>query len=137
MRSSPAWVSLLSFAKHFQDDMLTGRHSFGKGATRTTFTFVEWSQQTEVIDAWEELARIHGLTFDPFKDRGNVFGLTDVSILCGWPFTQSISKARHYGWLGTVDTYESIFETLTELGRLRVSVPPSAKEYRPWDATDS
>ncbi|KAG4432260.1 hypothetical protein IFR05_012266 [Cadophora sp. M221] len=110
---------------------------FGKGVTRTTFTFVDWSQKTEVVDAWKELTSMHGLKFDPFEDRGGVFGLTDVSILCGWPFTQSIGKARHFGWLGTVDTYESIFQTLTELGNLGVCVSPKVKEYRPWEVSDS
>ncbi|KAH6699958.1 hypothetical protein BKA64DRAFT_714247 [Cadophora sp. MPI-SDFR-AT-0126] len=110
---------------------------YGKGVTRTTFSFVEWSQKPEVVDAWKELTYKHNLTFDPFEDRGGVFGLTDVSILHGWPFTQSISKARHFGWLGTVDTYESIFQTLSELGSLGVCVSPVVKEYKPWKTTDS
>lgn len=98
---------------------------------------MEWSEQEEVIGAWKELAEMHALTFDPWKDRGNVFGLTDVSVICGWPFTQSLSKARHFGWLGTTDSYESIFQTLIDLGNLGVGVPPAVKEYRPWSAPDS
>jgi hypothetical protein len=98
---------------------------------------MKWSEQSEVQQAWKELTEIHGLKFDPFQDRGNVFGLTDVSILCGWPFTQSLSKARHFGWLGTVDTYESIYHTLFELGELGVGVPPLVKDYKPWSMPDS
>lgn len=129
--------------RHLLSFILTRGHSltcitpsFGRGITRTTFTLLEWSHKPEVVEAWEELSRKFKLTTDPFKDRGGVFGLADVSVTCGWPFTQSMGKARKFGWLGTVDTYESIFQSLKELGEIGVSVPPVVKDFRPWGRED-
>lgn len=42
-----------------------------------TFTLREWSDRKEVADAWAELKKKHGLLFDPFADKDQVFGITD------------------------------------------------------------
>lgn len=48
-----------------------------RGATSVTFTLREWSDRKEVVNAWEELKKEHGLLFDPFADKDQVFGITD------------------------------------------------------------
>ena len=88
---------------------------------------MEWSEQPEVIQAWKELTTQHGLRFDPFKDRASSFGVTDSAIIGGWALSLSMRKAVKMGWHGQVDSYESAFWTLRDLGRLKVA-PPVAME---------
>jgi hypothetical protein len=84
---------------------------------------MEWSEKPEVVKAWEELKAKHGLLIDPFKDRAQIFGMTDSSIIGGWPLSLSMRKARKMGFHATVDSYESMFETLQEFVDLKVSPP--------------
>lgn len=65
----------------------------------------------------------YDLVLDPFKDRAQVFGMSDSAILGGWPLSLSMRKARKFGFHGTVDSFESTFVTLQSLARMRVVVP--------------
>ncbi|KAF2165048.1 hypothetical protein M409DRAFT_24434 [Zasmidium cellare ATCC 36951] len=103
---------------------------YGWAASRTTFSLQEWSESQEVVDAWEVLSKRHGLRFDPFKDRAQVFGITDSALLGGWPLSLSMRKARKFGFHGTVDSYESAFETIKALARMGVAVPMVRGEFR-------
>ncbi|KAK4505209.1 hypothetical protein PRZ48_003172 [Zasmidium cellare] len=103
---------------------------YGWATSRTTFSLQEWSESQEVVDAWEALSKQHGLLFDPFKDRAQVFGITDSAILGGWPLSLSMRKARKFGFHGTVDSYESAFETIKALAKMGVAVPMVRGEFR-------
>jgi hypothetical protein len=100
-----------------------------RGVTRSTFSLVEWSGQKEVQQAWKELSREYGLLFNPFKDRAQVFGVADSALIGGWALSLSMRKARKMGWHGCVDSYESMFETILGLARLKVVPLPAVKEF--------
>ncbi|KAK5681247.1 hypothetical protein LTS10_007009 [Elasticomyces elasticus] len=100
-----------------------------RGVTRFTFSLLEWSQSAKVEKAWRELSSKHELLFDPFKDRAQVFGMTDSAIIGGWALSLSMRKARKMGWHGCVDSYESMFQTIRDLGRLKVTPPMQATAF--------
>lgn len=81
--------------------------------------------------AWRELTAKHGLVLDIFseKNRHDIFGITDSAVIGGWPLSLSMRKARRLGFLGTVDSYESMFRTIKDLARLKIAVPPVVSEY--------
>ncbi|KAK5722543.1 hypothetical protein LTR15_005774 [Elasticomyces elasticus] len=103
-----------------------------RGVTRSTFSLLEWSQSAKVDKAWKELSAQHGLLFDPFKDKAQVFGMTDSAIIGGWPLSLSMRKARKMGWHGCVDSYESMFQTIRDLARLKVTPPMQATDFEEW-----
>ncbi|CAK1357288.1 hypotheticalsprotein [Cercospora beticola] len=100
-----------------------------QGVTRCTFSLLEWSKQPEVESAWEQLKQQHNLVLDPFQDREQIFGITDSAVIGGWPLSLSMRRARKMGFLGTVDSYESMFHTLQEFVRLKMSPPLAVAEY--------
>lgn len=87
---------------------------------------MEWSQQPEVEDTWKELAREHGLVLDPFADayRARVFAFADSAVVGDGAMTTSLRKARAHGFLGTVDSFRSVFEAFHEMARLKLTVAP-------------
>ncbi|KAK1831880.1 Iridoid synthase [Podospora conica] len=93
---------------------------------RSTFSLLEWSLRPEVEEAWKVLRERHGLVLDPFDDRyrARIFSFSDSALIGDAPMTISIHKAREFGFFGTVDSYRSIFDTMGELGRLKLIVPP-------------
>ena len=93
------------------------------GVTRSTFSLMEWSEQPEVVQAWKELSEKHGLLIDPFKDRAQIFGMTDSAIIGGWALSLSMRKARALGFHASVDSYESMFQTAQDLAKLKVAPP--------------
>ncbi|KAK5274519.1 hypothetical protein LTR99_004773 [Exophiala xenobiotica] len=99
------------------------------GTTRSTFSLLEWSEAPEVVDAWAELAKKHNLLLDPFKDRAQIFGMTDSAVIGGWALSLSMRKARKMGWLGNVDSFESAFYCLKDLARLRVAAPLALDKF--------
>ena len=104
--------------------------SYGpQGVTRSTFSLLSWSERPEIETAWKELSEKHSLQFDPFKDRAQVFGMTDSAIIGGWALSLSMRKARKMGWHGCVDSYEAMFHTIRDLGRLKVTPPMHAREF--------
>lgn len=66
---------------------------------------------------------------DPFKDRAQIFGMTDSAVIGGWALSLSMRKARKMGWLGNVDSFESAFYCLKDLARLKVSPPLAVDEF--------
>ncbi|KAK5708814.1 hypothetical protein LTR17_020357 [Elasticomyces elasticus] len=100
-----------------------------RGVTRSTFSLLEWSQSDKVEKAWKELSSKHELLFDPFKDKAQVFGMTDSAIIGGWALSLSMRKARKMGWHGCVDSYESMFQTIRDLARLKVTPPMQATAF--------
>jgi hypothetical protein len=99
------------------------------GVTRSTFSLLEWSESPKVVEAWNELSKKYGLLLDPFKDRAQIFGMTDSAVIGGWALSLSVRKARKLGFLGNVDSYESAFHCLKDLARLKVSPPLAMQEY--------
>ncbi|KAL3462669.1 hypothetical protein BJX64DRAFT_299414 [Aspergillus heterothallicus] len=97
------------------------------GVTRTTFSLQEWAERPEVQAAWKELADKHGLSLDPFtaKNKAQIFGMTDSAVIGGWALSLSMRKARKLGFLGTVDSYETAYNTISDLARLKVVPPPA------------
>ncbi|PVH72836.1 NAD(P)-binding protein [Cadophora sp. DSE1049] len=96
---------------------------------RSTFSFMEWSEQPEVVQAWKVLAKMHNLLLDPFKDRGQIFGITDSAVIGGWALSLSMRKARKMGFHATVDSYESMFQTLHDLAKLHVAPAPTQSKF--------
>lgn len=94
---------------------------------RSTFSLLEWSLRPEVEEAWRVLKERHGLVLDPFEDayRARVFSFSDSALIGDAPMTIGMRKARDFGFFGTVDSYRSMFETMGELGRLKLIVPPA------------
>lgn len=96
---------------------------------RSTFSLLEWSQQPEVELAWKEISKEHGLVLDPFDRayRARIFSFSDYAVIGDGPMTLSMRKARQYGFLGTVDSYRSMYDTFQELARLKMIVSPRNK----------
>lgn len=112
--------------------MLTNCSYGPKGETRISFSLHEWSEDPEVQKAWKELSEEHGLLVDHFKDaarRAQVFAMSDSSIIGGWALSLSMRKARKMGFHGSVDSYESMFDTLRDLAKLKVVPPLAVAEY--------
>jgi hypothetical protein len=110
--------------------LLIGTYRYGPyGVTQSSFSLMEWSEQPEVVKAWEELKARNGLLIDPFKDRAQIFGMTDSAIIGGWALSLSMRKARKMGFHGSVDSYESMFETLQEFVTLKMSPPLAQKKF--------
>lgn len=84
---------------------------------------MEWSEKPEVVSAWEEIKNRNGLLIDPFKDRAQIFAMTDSAIIGGWALSLSMRKAHKFGFHGSVDSYESMYYTLQEFVKLKVSPP--------------
>ncbi|KAJ8119666.1 hypothetical protein ONZ43_g3432 [Nemania bipapillata] len=107
---------------------------FGPQATlRSTFSLLEWSYKPEVEKAWREIAQEHRLVLDPFDDhyRSRIFSFADSALIGDAPMVTSIRKARQFGFFGTVDSYHSMFNTMHELGRLKLAVAPIVSEFKP------
>ncbi|KAK5997672.1 hypothetical protein PT974_00027 [Cladobotryum mycophilum] len=105
---------------------------YGPQATfNSTFSLLEWSLQPEVEAAWKELAQQHDLVLDPFDDRyrARIFSFADSAVIGEAAMTISVRKARNYGFFGTVDSYNSIFDTLHDLARLKLIVPPNTDKF--------
>lgn len=97
--------------------------------TRSTFSLLEWSEKPEVVQAWKELSEKNKLLLDPFKDRAQIFGMTDSAIIGGWALSLSMRKARKMGFHGCVDSYESMFQTLQDFANLRVAPAPVQPKF--------
>lgn len=55
--------------------------------------------------------------------------MTDSAVIGGWALSLSMRKARRLGFLGTADSYESAFNTMRDLARLKVIVPLVKEEF--------
>jgi hypothetical protein len=100
-----------------------------QGVTRCTFSLLEWSKKADVEAAWAQISAKYGLLLDPFKDREQIFGITDSAVIGGWPLSLSMRKARKLGFHGTVDSYESIFHTLRKFAELGMSPPLRVDDF--------
>ncbi|CAK7235566.1 hypothetical protein SBRCBS47491_009336 [Sporothrix bragantina] len=102
-----------------------------QGVTRSTFSLLEWSGEPEVQAAWAELAKKHDLALDPFTDvnRPQIFSMTDSAVIGGWALSLSMRKARTLGFHATADSFETAFNTIRDLARLKVVPPPSASAF--------
>jgi len=111
---------------------LTPRGYGPQAQLRSTFSLLEWSLQPAVEQAWEEMRVRDGLVLDPFDDRyrARVFSFADSAVIGDAAMTTSVSKARRAGFLGTVDSYRSVFETLRDMGRLRLIPGMVVEEFR-------
>ncbi|KAK5652211.1 hypothetical protein OQA88_10708 [Cercophora sp. LCS_1] len=110
----------------------TTPRGYGPQATlKSTFSLLEWSLQSEVEETWKKLAAQHDLALDPFDDRyrARIFSFADSAVIGDAAMTISIRKARDFGFFGTVDSYHSIFQTMQDLARLKLIVPPSAEVF--------
>lgn len=75
---------------------------------------VQWSQRTDVKDAWRRIAKREGLQDDAFDKATWTF----LGFVLGrdYDLVISMNKARKAGWTGYVDTWESLEEVLEVLG---------------------
>lgn len=97
--------------------------------TRYTTSLVEWADDPEVRKAWKVLSDQYGLLVDPFKDPASLFGISDSAVIGAWPLSLSMRKARKLGFHGNVDSYESMFNSLNDLARIRVIPPTKVKKF--------
>ncbi|KAJ5976203.1 hypothetical protein N7481_009910 [Penicillium waksmanii] len=90
-----------------------------------------WSGKTEVQQAWIRLSEDYGLVLDPFDEqkRAQIFGMSDSALLGDWPLSLSMRKARKLGFFGTADSFETAFEAIQDLARLKLVIPTVMKEY--------
>lgn len=102
-----------------------------QGVTRSTFSLLEWAGEPEVQAAWAELAKKHSLALDPFTEvnRSQIFSMTDSAVIGGWALSLSMRKARALGFHGTADSFETAFDTIRDLSRLKVVPPPTAASF--------
>lgn len=55
--------------------------------------------------------------------------MTDSAVIGGWALSLSMRKARRLGFLGTADSYETVFNTMRDLARLKVVAPLVKEEF--------
>jgi hypothetical protein len=55
--------------------------------------------------------------------------MTDSAVIGSWPLSLSMRKARKLGFLGNVDSYETSFNAIRDLARLKVVPPPVVAEF--------
>ncbi|CAH0018927.1 unnamed protein product [Clonostachys rhizophaga] len=110
----------------------TTPRGYGPQATmRSTFSLLEWSLKPEVEQAWKEIAHKHDLVLNPFDPlyRARIFSFSDSAVIGDGAMTLSMRKARNHGFFGTLDSYRSIFDSLHELARLKMIMPPVVGEF--------
>jgi nucleoside-diphosphate-sugar epimerase len=98
---------------------------------RHSFTLADWASDPSARKAWEEImAKSDGkLTENPWEGDLKDFFMGDFAYL---PFgTQSMNKARRYGFCGFVDTLESVFEMFQEMEKLGTLPPMVIDAARP------
>ncbi len=102
-----------------------------QGISYSTFSLLEWADRPQVRAAWSELAAKHDLVLDPFSERNKpqIFSMTDSAVIGGWALSLSMRKARRLGFHGTADSFETAFNTIQDLSRLKVVPPPSATKF--------
>jgi hypothetical protein len=92
----------------------------------------------QIKEAWQELAAQHSLVLNPFNDNDNdncycyrarIFAFSDSAVIGDTPMTTSVRKARQHCFFGTTDSYQSVFEALHELARLRLIPAPVVKVF--------
>ena len=71
----------------------------------------------------------YGLLVDPVKDRVQIFGVTDSSLISAWPLSLSMRKAKKMGFHGSVDSYEAAFHCLKDMADLKISAPLAVDKY--------
>ncbi|KAK4927306.1 hypothetical protein LTR49_005972 [Elasticomyces elasticus] len=90
-------------------------HGLGKRTVRRyRWSFVEWAQQQENVQAWEHLTEEHGLKGGPWKDVGAIFGRADAGVSANDVKLYSMAKAKKHGWFGFVDSNESMLSVVDE-----------------------
>ncbi|KAK4168164.1 Iridoid synthase [Cladorrhinum sp. PSN259] len=128
------WCHPVDDEDKYRSVTMAGQSPRGYGpqqSFKSTFSLLEWSLQPEVEAAWKEVAAQHDLVLDPFDDRyrARIFSFADSALVGDAPMTTSIAKARKSGFFGTVDSYQSIFQTFHDLARLKLIVAPAVDEY--------
>ncbi|KAL4896603.1 hypothetical protein BDV59DRAFT_198962 [Aspergillus ambiguus] len=96
----------------------------GPGVRRYRFLLTEWAKSEPVRRAWREIVEQTGVRWDEVvEDVDAVFGFADNSLGVSYPSYFSMGKARKLGFLGYVDSCESLFQTLREFVDLKL-LPP-------------
>jgi len=75
-----------------------------------------WAKEPKVKNAWKTLAQREGLDEQVFEQAS--WGFADGVTGLGHQVVLGMSKARSYGWFGTVDSREDfieVFKTAQEL----------------------
>ncbi|KAK5700703.1 hypothetical protein LTR97_005220 [Elasticomyces elasticus] len=102
-------------------------HGLGKRTVRRyRWSFVEWAQQRENMQAWEHLTEEHGLQGGPWKDVGAIFGRADAGISANDVKLYSMAKAKKHGWFGFVDSNESMLSVVDEFVDGRIIPDPES-----------
>lgn len=86
----------------------------------------DWAKQSEVKNAWTELAKEYDLRQKELVDVDRVFGFLDGTLCRGGPLNMSMDKARKLGWHGFADSNEALLEVFDDLARLKM-IPPVPK----------
>lgn len=96
----------------------------------SSFSIMAWASQPNVQKAWGEIVKTHKLdnSHDPFADPSELFPFLDAALWAVGRLSLSETKGRKMGWLGAVDTNESVFKTLQELAELRLLPEMSVRE---------
>lgn len=73
----------------------------------------------------------NGLILDAFDEgkRAQIFGMSDSALLGDWPLSLSMRKARKLGFFGTADSFETAFESIQDLARLKLVMPTVMRKY--------
>jgi len=95
------------------------------GKVFISFTFEEWSQKTEVREAWARIQDRAGLRkeLNPWRNEVTVkelFQTLDAELLGGWGRVQTMDKAKKLGWHGHVQTDEGLRDTVEKMVELKM-----------------
>ena len=96
-----------------------------------SFALTQWAHDPLNQKAWKEIMEKHKLIQNPFEDIGGLFPFADALTWGMANINLSMNKARLMGWTGFVDTTEAIFQTFSEMNKLKMLPPPVVEKARP------
>lgn len=104
------WEPPSDDATHYTEREMpfTPRGHGPRGKLRSSFSLVEWAREPETRRAWKELREEYGLSAEPLEDPEGTFGFLQFALEVTWSWSTGMNKARRYGWLGHVDSVESV-----------------------------
>ncbi|KZO91453.1 hypothetical protein CALVIDRAFT_568248 [Calocera viscosa TUFC12733] len=82
-----------------------------RAVCKYTFLMADWVQEPEVREAWKDMADKYKLDTTLMK-QDYMWSIADFAITIWWNLQLNLDKARKLGYFGTVDSFESIEETV-------------------------
>ena len=88
------------------------------GVLEQRVDLVKWSREKKVNEAWERVMKKENLDGKAWEKA--TWGFLGFVLGRNYDCVISMSKARKFGWMGYVDTWDSFTDTFVELERQNI-----------------